>query len=66
LKQLDHREDKIVKRVSEVISAALNKMAMILAGIHWDDIPDVDIGTGGWVCDKRAHRMINGILKRGK
>jgi len=65
LTRLGHKEDEIVKRVSESISGALNKVVVVSAGIHWDDIPNEDIRIIQSVCDELTHRMISEILKRG-
>jgi hypothetical protein len=34
-----HKEDVIVKLVSERLSAALRTNVVVTAGIHWDDLP---------------------------
>jgi hypothetical protein len=35
-----HKEDSVVKKASEFISAALNTRVVVTAGIHWDNIDD--------------------------
>jgi hypothetical protein len=37
---LGHKEDKVVKMVSEHLSARLEKNVVVTAGIHWDDLPE--------------------------
>ena len=39
LTRLGHKEDDIVKRVSEKLSARLNKVVAVSAGMHWDHLP---------------------------
>src|ERR1035437_3558202 len=33
-----HKEDLLVKEVSEAIAASLHKNVVVTAGIHWDDL----------------------------
>lgn len=33
-----HREDELVKRVSERLAAALGARVVVVAGLHWDDL----------------------------
>lgn len=35
---LGHKEDELVKAVSEVLAATLNTSVVVTAGIHWDEI----------------------------
>lgn len=37
---LGHKEDEIVKMVSETLSARLNKNVVAAAGIHWDHLDE--------------------------
>jgi hypothetical protein len=38
LTMLGHKEDQVVKMVSERLSARLNKNVVVTAGIHWDHL----------------------------
>jgi len=40
---LGHKEDQIAKQIAEKISATLNTLVIVTAGIHWDDISDQGI-----------------------
>jgi gallate decarboxylase subunit D len=40
---LGHKEDVVVKQVSETISAALGKNVVVTAGIHWDNLSPRDL-----------------------
>lgn len=66
LTRIGHKEDEIVKTVSERVSAALNKAVVVSAGIHWDDIPENEIGIVQSVCEELTHRLIQRILGRGE
>ncbi|MEW5908842.1 MAG: hypothetical protein AB1659_03490 [Thermodesulfobacteriota bacterium] len=35
---LGHKEDELAKAVSEILSAGLNAVVTVVAGIHWDNI----------------------------
>ncbi|MCK5551656.1 MAG: hypothetical protein KAJ09_00835 [Deltaproteobacteria bacterium] len=64
LTRLGHKEDEIVKKVAENISAALNKVVVVSAGIHWNNIPDEGIGTIQSICETLTDQLINKV--RGK
>jgi gallate decarboxylase subunit D len=40
-----HKEDLLVKEISETLAAALHKNVVVTAGIHWDDLPPRDLAT---------------------
>lgn len=44
LAYLGHKEDAVVKMVSESLAAALDTKVVVAAGIHWDDLPAEEIG----------------------
>jgi hypothetical protein len=64
LTRLGHKEDEIVKKVAENISAALNKVVVVSAGIHWNNISDEGIGTIQSICETLTDQLINKV--RGK
>ena len=64
LTRLGHKEDEIVKKVAENISAALNKVVVVSAGIHWNNISDEEIGTIQSICETLTDQLINKV--RGK
>ncbi len=45
LTYLGHKEDEIVKPVSEKLAAALGRNVVVSAGLHWDDLNQAAIGT---------------------
>ena len=40
---LGHKEDILVKRISERLASQLKKNVVVIAGIHWDDISGKEI-----------------------
>lgn len=36
---LGHKEDELVKHVSETLARKLDRKVVVAAGIHWDDLP---------------------------
>jgi hypothetical protein len=61
LARLGHKEDEIVKRASERISATLNRVVAVSAGIHWDHIPDEEIQAVRLACEELVERVIERI-----
>jgi len=47
LTYLGHKEDEVVKLVSERLSAALDTHVVVTAGIHWDNLDRREIGIIG-------------------
>ncbi len=40
---IGHKEDELVKHISELMSAQLNAKVVVLAGLHWDNLKPKDI-----------------------
>jgi hypothetical protein len=40
---LGHKEDTVVKSVSERLAAAANRPVAVTAGIHWDNLQEADL-----------------------
>ena len=66
LTRVGHKEDEIVKRVSERISAALGRTAVVSAGIHWDFLGEEDVEAVRSICEELTERLIHKILGIGK
>ncbi|MBW2122047.1 MAG: hypothetical protein JRH07_09395 [Deltaproteobacteria bacterium] len=64
LTRLGHKEDEIVKAVSERVSAALGTAVVVAAGIHWDDLREEGITTVRSLCGELTERLIERILER--
>lgn len=59
---LGHKEDVIVKSISEGLSSALNRKVVVIAGIHWDHLKLQDIELIVCMCDRIKERIIEEIL----
>ena len=66
LARLGHKENDIVKRVSERVSARLNKVVAVAAGMHWDHIPEKDIQVVAVACEELVDNVIRELHKRGE
>ena len=64
LARLGHKEDEIVKQLSERISAVLNKVVTVSAGMHWDHIPDKDVGIVRLACEELIDKIIDKVQER--
>jgi len=65
LARLGHKEDDIVKRISERISATLNRVVAVSAGMHWDHLPEDDIRLVQEACDELVDKLIGELRKGG-
>jgi hypothetical protein len=63
LTRVGHKEDGIVKKVSEKVSATLNRGVVVSAGLHWDDIPEDEVEVVASLCGILADRLISRILE---
>ena len=55
---LGHKEDVVVKQVSEAISAALGKNVVVTAGIHWDNLAPRDLGVIAGLTRRLTEKII--------
>ena len=55
---LGHKEDVVVKQVSEAISAALCKNVVVTAGLHWDDLAPRDLEVIADITQRLAEKII--------
>jgi len=55
---LGHKEDVVVKQVSEAISAALGKNVVVTAGIHWDNLVPRDLVVIAGLTQRLAEKII--------
>ena len=62
---LGHKEDEIVKMVSEHLSARLEKNVVVTAGIHWDNLPEGAIEEIVRNCRKLADEIHARIIREG-
>jgi hypothetical protein len=40
---LGHKEDSVVKSVSERLAAVANRPVVVIAGMHWDNLQESDL-----------------------
>ena len=60
---LGHKEDEVVKMVSERLSTRLEKNVVVTAGIHWDDLPEEAIEEIVHNCRELADEMCTRIIR---
>ncbi|HBE44408.1 MAG TPA: hypothetical protein DDW17_02865 [Deltaproteobacteria bacterium] len=58
---LGHKEDTIVKSISEELSKRLNRKVVVLAGIHWDNIRKKDIEIVKKLCGIITQKIIKSV-----
>ncbi len=57
---IGHKEDIIVKKMSEKLAARLRRNVVVTAGVHWDGVTSGEIKT----IQNLARRLSDQILKR--
>jgi hypothetical protein len=62
---LGHKEDEVVKMVSERLSARLGKNVVVTAGIHWDNLPEEAIGEIVSNCRELADKICALLIRFG-
>ncbi|MCX7965818.1 MAG: hypothetical protein N2596_04255 [Syntrophorhabdaceae bacterium] len=63
---LGHKEDIVVKEMSEGLSKRLNRKVIVVAGMHWDNLESKDIDEIMKLCKKIEDRIIEEILEYEK
>ena len=61
-----HKEDTLVKKISERLSAQLRRNVVVTAGIHWDSITLKEIKTIENLAGKLSDRILERLLPAGK
>jgi len=64
LTRIGHKEDEIVKKVSEELSAALKTTVVVAAGIHWEGLSEDGIETVRSVCGNLVRDLVLRASKR--
>ncbi len=57
---LGHKEDILVKRISERLASQLKRNVVVIAGIHWDDISSKEIKA----IENLTNKLSSEILRR--
>ena len=60
-----HKEDVLVKKISEELAARLKKNVVVTAGIHWDSITLKEIKTIENLTGKLSDRILEKLLPAG-
>jgi hypothetical protein len=61
-----HKEDTLVKKISERLAAQLRRNVVVTAGIHWDNITPKEIKTIENLTGKLSDRILEKLLPAGK
>ena len=61
-----HKEDTLVKRISERLATQLKKNVVVTAGIHWDSLTLHEIKTLESLTGKLSDRILKKLLPAGK
>ena len=59
-----HKEDTLVRKVSERLAAQLKKNVVVVAGLHWDDLKASEIKRVDHLTLKLADRILERFLAR--
>jgi len=60
---LGHKEDILVKRISERLASQLKRNVVVIAGIHWDDISSKEIKAIEDLTQKLQEQILNKLIK---
>ena len=61
-----HKEDVLVKKISEKLAARLKKNVVVAAGIHWDGITLKEIKTIEALTGELSDQILNKLLPASK
>jgi hypothetical protein len=61
-----HKEDTLVKKISERLAAQLRRNVVVTAGIHWDSITLKEIKTIENLTEQLSDRILEKLLPAGK
>jgi hypothetical protein len=59
---IGHKEDALVKKISEKLATELKRNVVAVAGIHWDDLTSQEI----MIIEDLTEKMVDQILKKLK
>ncbi len=60
---LGHKEDILVKRISERLASQLKRNVVVIAGIHWDDISSKEIKAIENLTQKLETQILKKLIK---
>ena len=61
---LGHKEDLIVKPLSEEITRRFGRNSVVVAGIHWDNLTDDEIRTAEKLCQRLSVKILEKLASR--
>jgi len=61
-----HKEDTLVKKISERLAARLKKNVVVTAGLHWDNITPQEIKIIENLTEGLSDRILKKLLPAGK
>jgi len=61
---LGHKEDLVVKPLSEEITRRFGRNSVVVAGIHWDNLTEDEIRTASRLCEKLTKKIIESLAGR--
>ncbi|HUL20346.1 MAG TPA: hypothetical protein VLZ10_02750 [Thermodesulfobacteriota bacterium] len=61
-----HKEDTLVKRISERLATQLKKNVVVTAGIHWDNLSPQEIKIIENLTEALSDRILKKLLAAGK
>ncbi|MBW2038161.1 MAG: hypothetical protein JRI46_00970 [Deltaproteobacteria bacterium] len=61
---LGHKEDVLVKAMSEELASRLNKKVVVVAGMHWEELKGKEIGEVIEICQRLKERILEEMKKR--
>lgn len=59
-----HKEDMIVKRVSEILAGRLRKSVVVTAGLHWETMTSREIKGVQQLCLRMTGRILKELEKK--
>ncbi len=59
-----HKEDVLVKEMSEELSRKLNEKVVVVAGLHWDKLKKREIESISQACRKLTKVIVKEVLKK--
>ncbi len=61
---IGHKEDTVAQKMATEIAAALNRMVVVTAGIHWDNLTPDAIGKIGEGCETLTKMIVETAKKK--
>jgi gallate decarboxylase subunit D len=58
-----HKEDEISKSMAEHLSKELNRKAVVVAGMHWDNITMSEIKLITGICQRLTKKIVKEAIK---